>query len=114
MIPTIPPGPAWAVAIGLIFGGLAMLLKAAPPAIQAIRRNGMNGRADALGRQEAVAEIKAHIDDTSKEARERQDKIMSNIDTTRHVLAQPLQVMVGNLSLIEHLLEEIRDRLPRP
>lgn len=89
-----------------------MLLRAAPPVVQAIRRNGKNGQTDALARQEAVAEIKAHIDTEALASRERQDKIMGNIDTTRHVLAQPLQVMVGNLTLIEHLLTEIRDRLP--
>jgi len=91
-----------------------MLLRAARPAIQAIRRNGKNGRNEALERQEAVAELKKHIDAEAKESRDRQEKIMGNIDVTRHILAQPLQVMVGNFTLIEHLLVEIRDRLPRP
>lgn len=36
--PAIPAGPAWAVALALIFAGLALLLKGAVPVIRAIRR----------------------------------------------------------------------------
>src|SRR6266581_7596878 len=110
---TIPSGPAWAVAMALIFTGLSLLLKAGVPVVQAIRRNGKNGRNEALERQEAVAEIKAHIDDTSKEARDRQDKIMGNIDKTRHDLSTPLATIALTVALMEQTLIEIRDDLRR-
>jgi len=113
-VPAIPPGPAWAVALTLVFGGLAVLLKSGVPVIQAIRRNGKNGQSQELGRQEAVATIKAHLDDVSKEALEHREKIMGNINETRHALASPLTAAALSLALIEQTLEQIRDRLPRP
>lgn len=112
-IPAIPTGPAWAVSLAMVFGGLALLLRSGAPIVQAIRRNGKNGQADELGRQEAVAELKAHIDAEAKESRERQERIMGNINDTRHALAQPLSTAALSLALIEQTLVEIRDRLPR-
>lgn len=109
----IPDGPAWAVAIGLVFTGLALLLKASLPLVQAIKhRNDKNGPGDALARQQAVADMKQHIDAVAKEAREHRDKIMSNVDETRHTLATPLSTLNLNLALMQQTLEQIRDRLP--
>lgn len=106
----VPEGPVWAIAIGIVFSGLALLLKAAPPVVQALRKS--NGGNDALGRAQAVAEIKRHMDEGADEARESRDKIMTNIDTTRHSLAQPLTTATLSLALIQQTLEQIRDRLP--
>ncbi len=110
---TIPSGPAWAVAMALIFTGLSLLLKAGVPVVQAIRRNGKNGRNEALERQEAVATVKAHIDEASKESRDHREKIMGNIDKTRHDLSGPLATIALTVALMEQTLVEIRDRLPR-
>ena len=113
-IPIIPPGPAWAVAIGLVFSGLALLMRASAPIVQAIRRNGKNGpQPDAAGRAEAVAKVKEHLDDVAAEARDHREKIMGNIDRTRHDLATPLTVLNGHMALMQLTLIEIRDRLPR-
>src|SRR5881396_1537698 len=68
---------------------------------------------DALARQEAVAELKAHIDAEAKESRDRQEKLMGNINDTRHSLAQPLTTIALTVALMEKTLIEIRDRLPR-
>jgi len=97
----------------MIFTGLAVLLKAGVPVVQAIRRNGPNGRNDALARQEAVTEIKTHIDGEAKESRDRQEKIMGNIDKTRHDLATPLATIALTVALMEQTLIEIRDDLRR-
>jgi hypothetical protein len=51
----IPSGPAWAVAVGLIFTGLALLLKAGVPVIAAIRRNARNGGASQGGVESRMA-----------------------------------------------------------
>jgi len=110
-MPPIPTGPAWAVALALVFGGLAVLLKASVPIVQSIRRNGKNG-GSVVGRLEAVTEIKEHMDSLAAEARESRDKIMTNIDNTRHAINQPLTTAALNLALILQTLEQIRDRLP--
>lgn len=112
-VPSIPSGPAWAVAIALIFAGLALLLKTGLPLVAALRKNGKNGNMlDALGHASDLADLKAHIDGVSREAREHREKVMENINETRHTLATPLQAAAASLALVEHLLEEIRDRLP--
>jgi hypothetical protein len=100
--------------MALLFAGLALLLKLGLPILVAVRRNGKNGGGlDALGRASDLAALKTHIDLFSKESREQRKEIMENINNTRHDLAQPLQTAVGTLTLMEHLLEEIRDRLPQ-
>ena len=111
-MPIVPEGPAWFVAISLVFTGLALLLKASVPVVQMLRKGNNNGRTDALGRQEAVADVKAHIDTVAKEAREHRDRVMANIDSTRHTLTQPLTTATLSLALIQQTLVEIRDRLP--
>jgi len=111
-LPVIPPGPAWAVALGMVFTGLALLLKTSVPLIQAVRRNGKNGLS-AVGRLEDLANLKAHMDGVAEEARDHRDKIMKNLDDTRHALVQPLTTAALSMALMEHTLIEIRDRLPR-
>lgn len=99
--------------MGMIFTGLALLLKVSVPLIQAVRRNGKNGNT-ALMRLEDIVTLKAHMDESSKESREHRDKIMKNIDDTRHTLATPLSTIALSVALMEQTLIEIRDRLPRP
>jgi len=96
----------------MVFAGLALLLKAGVPLIQAVRRNGKNGNT-AFTRLEDIVTLKTHIDAATKEAREHRDKIMENIDDTRHDLKQPLTAAALSLALVEQTLIEIRDRLPR-
>lgn len=98
--------------MGMVFAGLALLLKASVPIFQALRRNGKNGHT-AVGRLEDLANLKAHMDEIAKYALDHRDRIMSNINDTRHSLASPLSAMVLSLALVEKTLIEIRDRLPR-
>lgn len=96
----------------MVFGGLALLIKVSVPLIQAVRRNGKNGHS-AVGRLEDLANLKAHMNEIAKESLEHRDRIMSNINDTRHSLAGPLTAMVLSVALMEKTLIEIRDRLPR-
>jgi len=98
--------------MGMVFAGLALLLKASVPLIQAVRRNGKNGLS-AVGRLEDLVSLKAHMDDIAKESLDHRDRIMGNINDTRHALATPLTTATLSLALMEQTLIEIRDRLPR-
>lgn len=98
--------------MAMVFAGLALLLKASVPIFQALRRNGKNGQS-AVGRLEDLASLKAHMDDIAKDSLDHRDRIMGNINDTRHALAGPLSAMVLSAALMEKTLIEIRDRLPR-
>jgi len=59
-----------------------------------------------------MAELRAQVETVAKDAREHRDKIMQNMDDTRHMLATPLTSLNLNLALMQQTMTEIRDRLP--
>jgi len=101
--PTIPSGPAWAVAIGLIFTGLALLIKASVPIVQAIRKNNNHAprfqpNGDAERRTNtAVREVILHIDRVQEVLIKNQLALLQDLKETRHDILAPLKIVVDGM-----------------